>query len=506
MKPTGRTLPAGWIWVAASILLGAATLHVLAGGYVNDQALFRWTLVDAILDAGELGLENISLLYPHLPLYLLVPFHYIPGLASPFAPHLVSCLIAGLLLALWYRHLRMRNFSRGMAAVLVLLMGAHPVFLWAATSGAGKALGLLIFYLVCLACSRLLRIGDLRSIIALGGLLALYFFVDERTAFLLLALMPLLPFMAPLRMLRASILSTFLLTSLPAIIAILAWIYLNWLFHGDPLYFLTSPESAFIGASQSIAESEWLRTYGGRLFPALGAATALLALILPAFAWALWRLRTRRRLLIGMAVLGLHPLLAVAIATQHYFVEHPLDFVYLALAACMSALLLSPRAWNRAVLPPIAWLLVSCIGGWAALHVMPTDEMRDWRTTFVGAERPPAPSAERQVGQWLAHNREATLIDHRAAYRILAARGDADGLWLPFMNEFKFAEHSSPAHAPQVVVLDPRHPQAWRDRLTTRFADLHDHGHPGYRLALDAPPWRVYRRQDLPPPRTERPQ
>ena len=67
-------------------------------------------------------------------------------------------------------------------------------------------------------------------------------------------------------------------------------------------------------------------------------------------------------------------------------------------------------------------------------------------------------------------------------------------LLLPFMPEFKVAERLGMITADQVLVIDPRHRSARRDRITQRFANLYDEGQPGYELAFDDPPWRVYRR------------
>ncbi|MBA4742576.1 MAG: hypothetical protein H2060_07705 [Azoarcus sp.] len=492
-----------WIWVALSTLIGTATVWILDHGYASEQALFRWSQITMALDASELHLESIGLVYPHAPLYLLAPFYYLPGLATPFAPYLASVLTGGALLTLWYHHLRLRSFPLFTATAMVLLVAMHPVFLWAATGGTEKTLSLLVFYLMCVACVRLLRVGDVRSIIMLGAVLALYFFVDERTAFLFMALLPMLPFLAPMRMLRASMLSTFLLISLPSVIAVLSWVYLNWLFHGDPLHFLTSPESAFIGARQSIHETPWLKAYGGEFFEALGATTLMALLTIPAFGWVLYRLRARRRMLVGMIILGLHPVLAAALATKSYFVEHPLDFVFLALAAFMSAMLLIPKAWSRKPLAPICWLLVSWFGGWMALDVMPTRDMSSWRNAASGIEQRISGQAESRVGRWLDRNRLTTLIDNRSGYQVIAARGDSDDLWLPFMHEFKLAERMRLAGAEQVVVIDPSHPRATRDRITSRYPSLYGGGQPGYALVLDEPPWRVYRRTDIDWPSSE---
>lgn len=486
-----------WIWFGLMLGVGAVAAWVLAHGYINDAALFRWTQISTVLGAPEFRLESLGLLYPHLPVYLLVPFHYLPGLATPSAPYLASSLIGTLLLVLWYHHLRLRRYSAATALLLVLLVAVHPMFLWVATSGTEKALSLLLFYLMCFACVRLLRIGDVRSIIMLGSVLSLYFFVDERAVFLFLALLPLLPFLAPVRMLRSSMISAHVLISLPIGVAIVAWIYLNWLFHGDPWLFLTSSESAFVGVSRTVQDVSWLRGFGGDFFRPLAWAMMLAALSVPALAWTLWHLRARRRVLLGMGILAIHPVLATAIATKTYFLEHPIDIVFLTLGACMGSVLMMPKVWARHTIVPVSWFLASLVGGWIAFSIAPTDEMDRWRNALLGSPQIVAQPADARVGQWLAANPGVTLIDSRSAYRVVAARGGSQDLWLPFMPEFKLAERLGTVETPQVVIIDPRHPLARRDRITQRFPRLYESGQDGYELVLDDPPWRVYRRAEL---------
>lgn len=485
------------IWLSLSIAIGSTAAWVLAHGYLNENALFRWAQISSVLDAPEFRLENLGLLYPHVPLYLLIPFYFLPGLATPFAPYLASSLIGALLLMLWHYHLRLRRCPPATALLLVLLVAVHPMFLWAATSGTEKALSLLVFYLMCSACVRLLRIGDVRSIILLGCILALYFFIDERTVFLFLALLPLLPFLTPMRMLQTSMASAYVLISLPIVIAVLAWIYLNWLFHGNPWLFLTSFESSFAGASRTVQDIAWLRQFGGEFFFAFGWITILAAIALPVLAWTLWHLRSRPRLLLGMGILASHPILAAAIATKAYFLDHPINLIFLMLAACMASLLLLPKAWTKRGMVPVGWFFATALGGWIAFSLAPNDEMRQWRDALGGTPQGNAYAADARTGQWLAANRRITLIDSRAAYRVVAARGDSHGLWLPFMLEFRLAERSGDIHADQVVVIDPRHRLAPRDRITQRFPHLYEKGQIGYELALDDPPWRVYRRANM---------
>ncbi|MFQ5356258.1 MAG: hypothetical protein ACE5DY_07210, partial [Mariprofundaceae bacterium] len=61
---------------------GTLTSWLLSHGFMYDEAMIRWAKVLGVLGSEEIRLENLSLLYPHLPLYSLVPFYYLPGLAE----------------------------------------------------------------------------------------------------------------------------------------------------------------------------------------------------------------------------------------------------------------------------------------------------------------------------------------------------------------------------------------------------------------------------------------
>ncbi len=81
-----------------------------------------------MLDASEVHLEYIGLMHPHVPIYLLAPFYYLPGLATPAAPYLLSVLCGGLLLAIWNYHLRLKRYgARSRALLLAAGRGESPV-------------------------------------------------------------------------------------------------------------------------------------------------------------------------------------------------------------------------------------------------------------------------------------------------------------------------------------------------------------------------------------------
>lgn len=480
----------------AAAILSCGAVWLLGHGYVNDLALSRWAKVLGVLGAPETRLEDFGLLYPHAPVYVLMPFHFIPGLNSAAAPYFASCLAGALLLAVWNYHLAEKRYRPRDRLLLVSLVAAHPYFLWAATSGTHNALSLLMFYLMYLACARLIREGDVRSFIMLGVVLAGYFFVDERTFFIFLALLPLLPLISPPKMLQAAPVSVYLVIGIPLAIAVSAWAYLNWIFHGDAWQFIRSSESSFRGAWPLTPYVEWLRAYGGTFFEPMLATLAVGTVAYPAVGWLVFRARRHVLLLRGTLVLFAHLIIAAGFATSEYFLAHPADMLFLYSAGIMAGVVLFPRETTQGRHELLALLLLSVAGGWLSFGWKPTPDMANWLRAWQGKQVEARFPADLALGEWLRQNRQETLLDDRAAYRAIAARGDGRGLLLPFSSEFKLAMKSDRPTGQQIVVTGPRNASHVVDAVNRNFPDLYRKGMRDYRLVYDDTYWRVYRRMD----------
>ncbi len=486
-----------WSFLTPTLLLGGLALWILGHQYLNDSALLRWTKLLSVLDASEVHLEYIGLMHPHVPIYLLSPFYYLPGLATPAAPYLLSVLCGGLLLAIWNYHLRLKRYGPQSRTLLIFLAAANPLFLWAVTNGSEMALSLLMYYLFCFAVLRTLLQRDSRAIIMLASALAGYFFVDERAFFLVVAFFPLIPMVAPPSMLRESPLSVFFVISLPVALAIASWFYLNWIFHGAARTFITALDSSFLGARLHSGESDWLLGFGGAwLLPTL-AALLLAVASFPAMIWqavVVWRSQRLRR---GELVFFLVPVLAVGVASSSSFIEHLVEMLFLLNAGCMVGLLLLPRASQRQKMLAAGFLLLGDLSGGCLLFWYPSADMLQWREAVTGQDSAMNYPAERRVGDFLAVNRLPTLLDERAGYRIIAARGDTKGLLLSYMPEFKLALQQADPGVAQILVSNPAQRRAYLDGITQQYPDLFADGMPGYHLAYPGDDWRVYRQDGL---------
>lgn len=481
-------------FLGITLVLGLCVIWLLSHNYVNEFAISRWSKVLSVLDAPEIRLEHLGLIYPHFPVYILIPFYYLPGLNTGAASYFASVLVGATLIGIWNYHLTKKKYRLSTRLVLVALICSHPYFLWGVTTGAQHALSLLMFYWLYIALVRLVNVQDVRAFIMIGLVMALYFFIDERTLYMFIALLPLVSIIAPQRMLKESTSSVYLIIAAPLGIAILSWAYLNWIFNDDAGLFIRSTSSSFRGAWQDTAHIEWLSSYGGQyITPALIAA--LLSLVAyPVLIWLVYHAKRHRILLGSTLVLLIHLIAASGLATGNYFLAHPMYMIFLFSAGIMAGIVLIPRETRLARMQLVALLALSCVSGWLTFPWLATVDMQRWQTAMFGVTLVDANPGDIALGQWLKDNRQVTMLDDEAAYRVIVARGDAKNLVLPSSSEFKLAFKHKWPNVEQLVVSDPDHTYGSKDSLNQRFPDLYSDGLRGYQLVYDYQHWRVYRR------------
>jgi len=416
----------------------------LSHHYASDLALLGWSKILTVFDAFEFRIENLSMLQPHMPLYLLIPFYYLPAEYGYVAPYLASAFCAAILLALWNHDLQVHRYTAGQRALLILLVAAHPFFLWSMSGSAVHGLTLLVFYLFCIATIRLTKYADARAFLMLGLVLASFFFFDELAFFVFIAFFPMVQLIVPRRMLDDSPMAVYLLIAVPLIVAVVTWLYLNNVFASNAFEFLENSRGTFRGSWLKAENVEWLRLFGGKFITPVLLALGLILLAFPVSVWLVWRSRRHTKILAGIIILLVNVALAVGFASVSLYLAHPIEILSLMVPGLMAVLILLPREYkpfNRSVL----YLLfaVSIVGGWFAMYWKPTNEMRSWLSMWTTSEKlPPISATDEALGKWLKENRQVTLIDDNVAYRAIVARGDAKDLMVPFTKEFQLALRS----------------------------------------------------------------
>ena len=312
-----------FVLVSVTLLMVGITIWLLSNGFQFEGATQRWATVVGALGSSDVLLENLNFLQPHLPLYVLIPFYYIPGLDTGAAPYLVSVLSAAILLFMWDRDLREVDISTFRHALLAILIVIHPAFLWAATSGGYLVLSMITFYMLYRSAQHIITEHDIHSYISLAVVFLFFFFIDGSAIFIFVALLPLLVVIAPLRTIMVSPASLYLIVGTPFAFAVATWGYMNWIFEGDFLYFITNADSAFMGGMLHIQEYPWLQQYGGQFFMPMIAATGYMLIAYPVSIYLLLDTMNNSYRFRASFVLLLHPLIVIGIATSQYYLKHP---------------------------------------------------------------------------------------------------------------------------------------------------------------------------------------
>ena len=476
-------------------ILVFVTIWILSNGFMLDSATIRWTRVVSALDAEQILVENLSFLMPHLPLYLLIPFYYIPGLATGAAPYLLSVIVAVLLLYLWAKHLKEVEISEHRLVILGLLVVLHPAFLWSATSGGHIALSMLAFYLLYRAAQHIISEHDLHSYISLAVVFVFYFFIDGSAIFIFVALIPLLVVIAPVRAIMVSPMGLYLIVGTPFAFALFTWGYLNWIFEGSFINFITDADSDFLGGMLHVFDYPWLLDYGGQFFMPLLAATGYLLITFPVSVYLLLDTINNSYRFRATFVLLLHPLIAIAIATTQYYLTHPFEILTLVSAGLMAELTYVKMQTKREFVFLVIFMMASVVGGWWLFIETASPQMAQWVQALKGEQLHSAESdGDLQLGLWLKEHRQQTMMYERSAFRVIAARGDAKGLVLSFSRDFKIAMRSRIPDVEQIAVPEPDTLTGRRDWLNIRHPNLYGYGMKGFDLVYDYMGWRVYRK------------
>lgn len=496
-QPTRRRRASGAVsyglFAALLLLFAVLAVWLLSHGYASEFSLHRWSKVISTADSGEFRIENIGLFYPHAPIYLLALFHGLPGVASAHAPHFAGVLAGAGLFMFWNQHMRRKGYPLRQRLAFIALLASHPFVLWAVTSGLHNALTLLGFYLFCYGCYLVVSQHDVRALVFVAFMLAAFFFTDERTLFLFLALLPLVPFLASPRMVEESLASVYAIMAFPLLVAFGAWLYMNWIFHGNPWSFLDTPDASFRGAWNEVGVSPWLLEYGGQwLKPILLAALVALAAF-PMAAYLLWHFVHKKRQVVAGLVLFIHPIIATGFATAGFFLADVLNMVFLLAAVTMALLLIMPRLSGARISLLIALLALGNVLGWGVMAWDDNPETGIWRDSLMARPIEDKHVTDKRLGEWLRLHDMDTMLDDRLAYRAIVARGHGRNLVLPFSPRYKNAVKAREPGIAQILARNPQLPDASLDRVGERYPGLYRQGMPGYERVYDDGCWRIYR-------------
>jgi len=164
--------------------------------------------------------------------------------------------------------------------------------------------------------------------------------------------------------------------------SVFSWAWLNWVFEGDFLHFITDPNSSYLGGYMELYKYPWLIDYGGRFFQAMIASFGYALIAYPIIIYFLlstWNEGSRFK---ASFVLFVHPVLAIALATDQYYLTHPMEILVLINAAIMAEITFIEIARKRVYWSVVGFLVVSLAGGWWMFLETANPDMNNWVDSF----------------------------------------------------------------------------------------------------------------------------
>lgn len=439
-------------------------LEAMRLGFLSNDHAYLISKALMVQDRGRL--EWIGFAYPPLPVMLLLPW------PRPEMAVILSGLMAGTLAwAVWQRLDRLA-FPQAIRVGLLVACMALPSVLFVATQNLSVALALLLFFLAWLQYLRFTRAGQTDAGFVAGMLIALGFFANFYAPFFAAAFALTFPlFVRPRSPSHA--LALWLVLLFPTLTTIGAWLYLSWLFTGDPLRFVYDPGSSLLAI---------FRPDEAFMAPAAVLAEGI------------------RRGLAAPLYLGVGLIVAVYQPKR--------------LPAYLVPLLLSPIAWSMGWAVPRTFdqalrILFALAGipartprrmGWVLLalaglqiladgSVLQSGEPARWWATLMAG--PLAEDRiEQRIGEELAHMPcRSILTDDRESFRLIARAGTACPFVLPPDPIFEIAVTRPDRFVEYVLVAERS--DGWLGPLAARYRERPPTGfvpEPAW------PGWRWYRR------------
>lgn len=468
---------------AASVVLLALPFVLMAvsayaGSYLSNQHAHLIEKALLIRDRGRP--ELMGFVYPPLPFLATLIWSH------PIVPSMVAALVGGATAWLLWRQLRLLRMPRLAAVLLLVLPMSLPTSLYLASQSLGEMLALFLLLLAWVHYLAFTQDGQTRSGFLAGMVLALAFFADHFAALYAVPFALFAPFFVRERGNGASRAAA-VVVLFPVLAAIAAWSYVNWVFVGDPLHFLSDPASsvfvyaradapAFIGGSWGQA----VKATGRDLFstPLYLASGVLVARIWPSRALAF-----------------LVPLAVVAAVRAHgmYYPDYFAISTFTVVALAALPRQMPARAW------PIC-LLAAVLQIGMAYASSPRMQDARWGTVVLTGRVAAADEQEQAIGAYLAqYPPHSILTDDRTSYRIVARAGTARPFLLPADPGYALARSQPAAFVPYVLVPE-QSPSGFAPQVA---ADATVRPPNGARLRAAWPGWRLYSTGpavSLPPP------
>lgn len=474
-----RVSTSAFFLLALAVLAGVLA-HLHANGFRSpvNMDLLGFTLLTS---SGQISFPDVMISYPSAPLALMIVLHWPLSLFGAFMPSVLSALLAALLVAGWFGGFRSTGLGQGASLGAAAMIGGNPLFLRAAAEGISALLPICGLWMLAKGMLNLRREPGVNNLILISFALVLLSASGPLGLVIALSSVPFLALIAASELIAQSVIGFYLVFLFPLAFSAGGFVFLNWMFSGDPLHFLKS----------GLASPGVERLTEAAQMPA-GMVALTVAGTLLTSALALWGLVRHHRFEVAgrgfVAVLGTL-VTAICIARLVHVLPAPALTASLGCgvtAACVP-LWARHRSMRAIILPAVA---LSFVAGVLVLGLdASTGAARLRQAALMHRLGTSDPTTEGLAG--VLRGKSGILFDASAAPAVVAERGSARGISGAQSHAFQLAALTHQLKSPVLVVRSVQSTKG-ADTLGRAFPELFRSGAPGYRLVFDSPTWRVF--------------
>jgi hypothetical protein len=437
---SGRGVRLGTFVLVAALL---SVAYFVAVGTL-ERAGFLSSILVFFAEKGALALHglpprlvNVGFVYP--------PLSFLLQLAFP-TPLIGQAVISGIAVTGILDYLRVSVSDRPLRYTAQVYVLASPVFLYLTVEDFSTLIFALLLAASVHFIIRFLRDDYSLYLFAGSTLLGLTFFVDFRSAALLLAIVPAAAI--PLwRQSRSQAISVALTIAVPTVFFAAAWSYVNWIFLGDPLAYAHGRGSFFrtfpVTPDLLAAAGDPLQT----LRLAAGTLVRSLPVTLPYFVGLLTLRGGRPAYTVPAIVVYLSPIVFMLAAIYGGLYRETITLLALFVLVLLFSLdAIKPTRWLTAA------LALSLVASLFAPFVSPSADERGFGNALIARSTGDANLVPfRQLAAQLGSD-GPILIDDAALYPLVYTLGSPGRFILPYQYEYASALSNPSAFVRYVVV------------------------------------------------------
>ena len=461
--------------------------------FYGKEGIFLMEKAQLAMRGNPPRLENLGLIYPPLPYLFYLPLAIS---SSPIASLVVSTFWGAFVVALCIRYLRWIPGNTLVKLLITILMFVNPVFLYLIFAQPIQTLYILFFVVFVYSFFRFHETRIVYYIVLSGVALGAMSGIRYDTFFLTLALISFAPFLIS-ETIEFNVVRIFALTLmlvLPTFIVLGSWVYLNWIFTGEPFYFYFSPYSYFKQVSKEMLLRPELAEGKGNILWAIWIVIKMSFLTYPAYYFVLPTIRTITIfvaafspiilqiivIFLGISALSYSwfgVLIPLSIIIMYYFINSPLyrpAYAYVVIIAMFISLYFSYKSLDESV----------------------EITEKNFATVLKGEPVEDIFKEELEVAKFLKENtteKDMILIDDAVGYPIVCFYSSPKQFYLPYQYDYVRVIQQPQFAASYIVVPRPDITYTGFDQLTAMYPDAFEKGFEFTTLVYQTPKWRVYK-------------